>query len=586
VALLSLVLALPAAAQVATDPLLLMIRPVTAATGGTFSDNPASPGITITIPPGALNANALLWVVRKSGQPGAGPDQTVASPAYRVALLPQAGSTRPVLRRAMKVAIRADRAPIHPQVGEIAVRRGARWERLAANFFRPGQGRVVALTTLTDGTLRVVHRSLQAETGPAVAAGRDLFMFETFGNEGFFGGVLGLHDLLNEVPPAAAVGLGVQVDLNRVPQPIVDVLTGNDFAAKQAALQDPAVTRALIKADAVIGVKGFYASQASDRMTSAGITCGLCHVNVTTTRFELSPGNFVDLPIGQPRFDGVPNERLNAGGILALTPTAQSIPGLSALLQTWGPGRFDVRALDLPDVDRNPLEDGINNPTEYPPIWNFVDLSEQGYTIGWDGLFQDNGETNNALASISEAVYDLIFHGNGAFGIPPFVSEGGDGGTIAPELSIAPPQALVDALVQSEAERPGNDVVPPQRLLELQSFMRSIVSPAPGAFNATLAERGFELFHGRAGCSSCHSSPELTGPGLFTDITATPPAGGLAAGIKVPGLRGIARTAPYFHDGSAPTLAAVVNRYVARGQQVPLLSAQERAALVEYLKSL
>ena len=95
--------------------------------------------------------------------------------------------------------------------------------------------------------------------------------------------------------------------------------------------------------------------------------------------------------------------------------------------------------------------------------------------------------TNNALASISEAVYDLIFHGNGAFGIPPFASEGGvGGGTIPPELSdVIPPEVLEElvlGLIGSESERPGNDILPPEDLLDMQEFMRSIASPAPGAF--------------------------------------------------------------------------------------------------------
>jgi mono/diheme cytochrome c family protein len=281
----------------------------------------------------------------------------------------------------------------------------------------------------------------------------------------------------------------------------------------------------------------------------------------------------------------VPNNGLDAGAILALTPTAQAA-GLDGLLNGWGPGRFDVRALDVPGVDRNPLEDGVDNPTTYPPIWNFLDLSEQNYLIGWDGLFLDNGVTNNALASISEAVYDLIFHGNGAFGIPPFAVDGEEGGgTIPPELSITPPAELVTALIESEVERPGNDILPAEELLDVQEFMRSIASPSPGPFDEPLAEAGFELFHGKANCWSCHESAEFTGPGLHV-ITENPPEGGLAAGLKVPGLRGIAQTAPYFHDGSAADLAAVVDRYVDRGGDVPMLSTEERSAIVEYLESL
>ena len=572
-------------------PLTFVVR-VDAEVGGIFSNRIEDPTVSVTIPPGALSHDAILWVALTKDRSRLDDNQVVAGPAYRVRLFKaprwwgfaKRNQGRLTLNAPMKIALKALNPPVHPEIPEIATRFKGRWEGLPANFYRPSSQTVVALSDDLSATYRAVHRALQTASGPEVDRGREVFMDETFGNEDFFGEFLGLHELLNEVPPLAAVGLGVQVDLTRVPQGIVDVMIGDDLDAKAAALQDPAITRALIKAGAVIGVVGFYDDPASDVMSSAGITCALCHVKVENNAFELPEGP-MQLPIGAPRFDGVPNSAMDAGAILALTPTAQAA-GLSGLLNGWGPGRFDVRALDVPGVDRNPLEDGVDNPTEYPPIWNFLDLSEQGYLIGWDGLFMDNGVDNNALASISEAVYDLIFHGNGAFGIPEFVIDGGDGGTIPPELSLIPPQELVDALVVSERERPGNDLVPPEKLLDMQAFMQSIASPAPdpNAFDEEMAEAGFELFHGAARCAGCHSSADFTGPGLFA-ITEKPPAGGLAEGVKVPSLRGIRTTAPYFHDGSAPDLAAAVDRLVDSGV-VPARTDAERAALVEYLKSL
>ncbi len=568
---------------------LVLEADVSAENGGEFRSGPGMPGVSVTIPAGALSRDSTLTVRAIGAKGELSPTQTAASGSFRISLKSRGkgkrGKGKLALSAPLKIALAVDTPPLHPQVAEIATLEEDSWVRQPASFYRPSQSTVVTLTTELRATYRAIHRELQIASGDAVARGRDVFMYETFGNEDFFGDVLGLHTLLNGVPPAAAVGLGVQVDINRVPQSIVDVLTGDNFAAKQAALQDPSVTRALIKSGAVIGVVGRYDDPASNVMTSAAITCSLCHVAASTTEFELAPGQMTALPVGQPQFDGVPNNALDAGAILALTPTAQAL-GLSNLLNGWGSGRFDVRALDLPNVDRNPLEDGVDNPTTYPPIWNFVDLAEQGYRIGWDGLFVDNGADNNALASISEAVYDLVFHGNGAFGIPPFAVKGGvGGGTFPPELSIVPPQELVDALIVSEMEKPGNDVLPPAKLLDMQTFMRSIASPAPGDFDETLAEVGFELFHGAANCASCHLSAEFTGPGLHS-ITATPPAGGLAAGIKVPGLRGISRTAPYFHDGSAADLAAAVDRLVERGMGIPNLTSEERSALIEYLKSL
>ena len=559
---------------------------VPASLGGTFTDDADNPSITVTIPPGALNMDARLRITMKPGRYGDHDEdddddddkrskkhkgEGVASPVFHVRLTKKRGRGKLELLQPMTIAIAADPAPVHPQLGEIAVRKGRTWQRLDANFFRPSDSTVVSLTQRTRGKYRVMHRTLQSLAGPAVDRGRDVLMYETFGNESFFGSI-GLQDVLNNVDPVTAVSLGAQVDLTRVPPEIVAVMVGDDLDAKDAALADPATTRALIKASAVIGVKGVYNDPASDVMSSVGLTCSLCHVNAAPTEFELNAGT-VALPIGAPQFDGVPNMQMDAGTILSFTPFVQNVgePVIS-ILQSWGPGLFDIRA--LPD---NVLEDNVVNPTMNPPIWNFVDLAEQGYSYGWDGLFVDDGVNNNALASQAEAVYDLVMHGNGAFGMP--------NGNLPPELAIEPPPELVEALVLAEASQPGNDIVTDD-LLDLQAWMRSVTSPPPGDFDEAMAEAGFHLFNGKANCVACHSTADLTGPGLFTDITENPPEGGLAGGIHVPSLRGISHTPPYFHDGSAATLADAVARLVDRGPPVAPLTVEEQAALVEYLKSL
>ncbi len=536
-------------------------QPVTAAAGATLAS--ADGRISVVIPPGALSADTRVLVERRSGLPDPGGNYKSASDAYDIRF--DGGAT---LSQPMRLEIAAARAPAHPQVGEAVMWVDGAWQRLDANFFRAGDRTVIALTR-SAGTVRAAHRRLQATMGDAVARGRGVFLYETFGNENFFGGTLGLHELLNQLTPAQAVGAGVQVDLAKVPPGIAAVLTGPDLAAKDAALQDPAVTRALLQADAVVGVKALFGNAGSDRATSAGITCALCHVAVTPTTFQLS-GGATALPIGALRLDGAPNPAMNAGAILSLTPFAQAAgPGVVGLLQSWGPGRFDVRA--LPD---NPLDDGVNNPTNVPPLWNFVDLSQQGYLYNWDGLFKNSAATN-ALASQAEAVYDLVMHANGAFGTA--------GGSLAPELSATPPQAVLDALAAAEAGQPGNDLTL-RKLLDVQAWQRSITSPAPGAFDAAMAEQGFLLFNGKASCAGCHRSAEFTGPVVTARITLNAPQGGLAGGIKTPGLRGVASTAPYFHDGSARTLREVLDVYA--GRVTPGLSDDEKNAVVEYLKSL
>jgi cytochrome c peroxidase len=146
----------------------------------------------------------------------------------------------------------------------------------------------------------------------------------------------------------------------------------------------------------------------------------------------------------------------------------------------------------------------------------------------------------------------------------------------------------------------------------LAAFQRTLVTPAStppvrsaGGLSATaLAGRG--LFFGKAQCSGCHSGPNLSderfhNTGFPTTAGADP---GLAARthnaldrgkFKTPGLRNVRNTAPYFHNGSASTLAAVVQFYNRGGDAAtnrdpdvhPLgLTATEVSALVAFLQTL
>jgi hypothetical protein len=231
-----------------------------------------------------------------------------------------------------------------------------------------------------------------------------------------------------------------------------------------------------------------------------------------------------------------------------------------------------------PATANQALDDAADNATDTPPIWNFVDLEAAGYAFGWDGLFAGQ----DALASQAEAVYHLVMNGKGAFGTPQ--------GALPPALRVAPPQRILDRLAGAAA--PSAEIlITKDKLLDLQDWMRSIVSPAPGPFDEGKAEQGFAIFNGKGACNTCHTTPELSGTksGPFlANITAVPAAGDLQGGIKVPSLRGVARTAPYFHDDSAATLPDAVERVTAVVTNVTgaAFSADEKAALVEYLKSL
>jgi cytochrome c peroxidase len=85
------------------------------------------------------------------------------------------------------------------------------------------------------------------------------------------------------------------------------------------------------------------------------------------------------------------------------------------------------------------------------------------------------------------------------------------------------------------------------------------------------AKRGFDLFNGKGNCAACHSGWAFT-DASFHDIGSAinddigrgrlfPTSVKLQYAFKTPTLRDVARRAPYMHDGSVPTLAAVVELY-------------------------
>ncbi len=122
-------------------------------------------------------------------------------------------------------------------------------------------------------------------------------------------------------------------------------------------------------------------------------------------------------------------------------------------------------------------------------------------------------------------------------------------------------------------------------------------------------QRGLELFRGKALCITCHSGPNLADNhfhnlGVGTQkseeevdigrMSVTQSPGDWSA-FKTPTLRNVARTAPFMHDGSEPTLESVIELYdrggIANRNLDPLmrplaLSAEERQALVAFMRAL
>ena len=138
--------------------------------------------------------------------------------------------------------------------------------------------------------------------------------------------------------------------------------------------------------------------------------------------------------------------------------------------------------------------------------------------------------------------------------------------------------------------RQSPDMVGP-KLASLRAYQHSINAPTPpaGSFDAAAATRGRPLF--TQNCVTCHvginntdnnsgvlhSPSEVAQDGAYAMRTAN-------KAYRTTPLRALWQRAPYFHDGSAATLEAVVTHY--NSVRHLNLSAAQQRDLVEYLKSL
>jgi cytochrome c peroxidase len=168
-------------------------------------------------------------------------------------------------------------------------------------------------------------------------------------------------------------------------------------------------------------------------------------------------------------------------------------------------------------------------------------------------------------------------------------------------------QAYRDAFQSTYGQPPARPLV----LDALAAFLRSLVTPgAPfdrylrGDSSAISAEdrHGYELFKSH-GCIACHQGVNVGGNlfqrfGIFENpAVARPPTeadlGRLAltgrvedrSVFRVPSLRNVARTAPYFHDGRTATLDEAVKE-MARTQLGRTLPQQETRLIVQFLRTL
>jgi hypothetical protein len=177
-----------------------------------------------------------------------------------------------------------------------------------------------------------------------VAQGKQIFRFDTFGDETFWSDTLRMHEVIGTaVDPTTALSVGLKVDAEALPAAVVQSIQDGSVD-----LKSPDTTIVLLKLNAVVGVQGKVEPvNGKDTLKRVGITCALCH---STVDDSFAPG------IGK-RLDGWPNRDLNPGAIIALSPALSATA--KAVYNSWGRGKYDPR-FNL---------DGISGPQVIPPAY-------------------------------------------------------------------------------------------------------------------------------------------------------------------------------------------------------------------------
>ena len=180
-----------------------------------------------------------------------------------------------------------------------------------------------------------------------VAQGKQIFRFETFGDEQLWTDKLALHTVVEtSVDPTTALKVGLKVDADALPPGILESVD----------LKSPATTVALLKLNAVVGLRATV--DADNHITRLGVTCALCHSTVDDS---------VQAGIGR-RLDGWPNRDLDVGAIIALSPNLPA--DKKAVYTSWGPGKYDPRY----NID------GKNTPLVLPPAYGLAHIRNETYT--------------------------------------------------------------------------------------------------------------------------------------------------------------------------------------------------------------
>jgi len=372
--------------------------------------------------------------------------------------------------------------------------------------------------------------------------GKQIFRHDTFGNESFWGEKLRLHEAIAGennggigpgVSPKVALTLGLKVDIDTLPRSLRKALKKG-----LVDLDSPDTTLALLKLDAVIGIKARFNSH--NQIQTMGITCALCHTQVDNS---FAPG------IGH-RLDGWANRDLNVGAIIAAAPDLSPFASLlgvdettvRTVLNSWGPGKFDAELL----LDGKAFRpDGKPSATLIPPAFGLAGVNLHTWT-GWGSVAHWN-----ALVAVLEM--------------------GGKGNFYDPRLNDSDKFPIAAANNFGNIRIAENLDQVSAKLPALHLYQLSLTSPTPAIKHQDResVKRGKYIFNNKAGCNRCHVPPLYTESGWnlhkADDIGIDDFQSNRSPdeGYRTAPLKGLwtHHTGGFYHDGRFPNLIDVIDHY-------------------------
>lgn len=494
--------------------------------------------------------------------------------------------------------------------------RVSRWiAGLAATWCLGLAGYVLAQS---DGPRFPVNPNVH-QTGNATA-GRDVFRFETFGNERFWTDAVRLPAgmIASNFTPLVALRNGLHIDSDAIPAAMRDALVAelrtNLSAAQAPLLNSVATTVALINANAVIGLpakdsngNGSINILAGDKV---GATCALCHTITDNSVFNMPNGG----SIGR-RQDGRAPHTLNFGNLVATgTNSLAYYPALQLALTANGGATLGRAPTGLTENSTEAQADAyLSNPQFYPPGMFDDTVDGNGDPMHNMPLFRTDlaapwGSEGaiQFLDNFSNLVYSALLD-------PTVLTTPGGRAFLRALGGPAAGDEIVNDYVQiltrtnvtgypfliaSPHPQPGSEAAPlgvrvdNTKLLDMNAYLNSLQAP-PGVTDAEGAvSRGRSRF--RVNCAFCHNVDQNTFvppaivpmrvifPGdrpvvllaqrmaplnpilnttdnIFDDKMAVVNASlrGLERGIALPLLLDLARKPVFLHDNSVPSLDAL-----------------------------